>query len=127
MKKLGRGDRIDVRIKDALIVSPYKSYDEIKTFEIVSVDEYGYYLFIPVYFDLKDSVIADQYRCKRLNIDKKFLDENIVYIHEELISKINYILDGMMCCKCQDFYAMAEANQEDGTLICYTCRFSKYH
>jgi formylmethanofuran dehydrogenase subunit E len=31
-------------------------------------------------------------------------------------------LDGMFCCKCQQFYDFAEANQEDGSMICYSCR-----
>lgn len=30
--------------------------------------------------------------------------------------------DGCRCKKCKEFYPYAEANQEDGTMICYTCR-----
>lgn len=30
--------------------------------------------------------------------------------------------DGETCIKCKNFYPMAEANQKDGTLICYSCR-----
>lgn len=30
--------------------------------------------------------------------------------------------DGCRCKKCREFYPYAEANQEDGTLICYVCR-----
>lgn len=30
--------------------------------------------------------------------------------------------DGCQCKKCHTFYAYAEPNQEDGTLICYSCR-----
>lgn len=30
--------------------------------------------------------------------------------------------DGLVCKKCRDFYEFAEPNQEDGTLICYSCR-----
>jgi len=30
--------------------------------------------------------------------------------------------DGMMCKQCKKFYPYAEANQEDGTLMCYACR-----
>lgn len=29
---------------------------------------------------------------------------------------------GMACKKCKEFYSYAEANQPDGTLICYSCR-----
>jgi hypothetical protein len=35
-------------------------------------------------------------------------------------------IDGMFCCKCQQFYEFAEANQEDGSMICYSCRQSPY-
>lgn len=30
--------------------------------------------------------------------------------------------DGCRCKKCKEFYPYAQANQEDGTLICYVCR-----
>jgi hypothetical protein len=30
--------------------------------------------------------------------------------------------DGCTCKKCKEFYQFAEPNQEDGTLICYSCR-----
>jgi hypothetical protein len=35
-------------------------------------------------------------------------------------------LDGMFCCKCGQFYDFAEANQEDGSMICYACRQNPY-
>lgn len=35
-------------------------------------------------------------------------------------------LDGMFCCKCQVFYEFAEPNQDDGTLMCYSCRTNPY-
>lgn len=30
--------------------------------------------------------------------------------------------DGCFCTKCNNFYPMAQPNQSDGTLICYSCR-----
>lgn len=36
------------------------------------------------------------------------------------------IPDGMTCKKCQAFYEFAEPNQDDGSMICYTCRHSPY-
>lgn len=30
--------------------------------------------------------------------------------------------DGMACKKCRNFYHYAEPNQDDGTLVCYSCR-----
>lgn len=34
--------------------------------------------------------------------------------------------DGMLCTKCNSFYEFAEPNQEDGSLICYSCRNNPY-
>ncbi len=126
MAKLKPGDRVDCRIKEATIVSPYKDYDEIKTFEIVAIDKYGYYIYVPTYYYLKGTVKADKYKCRQFDIDKKFLGTDIFYIQENLICKISAIMDGMCCSNCGEFHAMASPNQDDGTLICYSCRFNPY-
>lgn len=122
MTQLKAGDRVDCRINFATIVSPYKEYDEVRTFEIVAVDAHGYYLYVPHYVILKDSIVADKSRCRHLGIDKKFLDEHIVYINTSCVARVVYILEGMSCACCQDFYPMAEANQPNGTLLCFSCR-----
>jgi len=126
MTKLKPGDRVDCRVKASTIVSPYKSYDEIKTFEIVAKDGHGYYLYVPHYYHLKDTKVADKHRCKELGIDKKFQDENIVYIQENLVAFVHDRLDGLACKICKEFYQYSSANQEDGSLICYSCRQNPY-
>ena len=126
MAKLKAGDRIDCKIKEAIIVGPYKEYDHIKSFEIVSADKRGYYLYVPPYLSLNETVKADIYLCKQLNIDAKFLDTQVIYIDASLIYKVRYIMDGMCCCKCQDFIIMAGPNQLDGTMICFSCRSNHY-
>lgn len=126
MTKLKPGDRVDCRVKASTIVSPYKSYDEIKTFEIVATDDHGFYLYVPHYYPLKGTVTADQYRCKNLGIDKRFLNENIVYIQGNLVSSVQSKMDGMVCRICRDFFPYAEANQEDGSLTCFSCRQNPY-
>lgn len=126
MAKLKPGDRVACRIKEAKIVSPYKDHDEIKTFEIVADDKYGYYLYVPPYLHLKGTVKADKWQCQQLGIDKKFLGVDILYIQGDLVAKVVSILDGMCCSNCGEFFAMASPNQEDGTLICYSCRFNPY-
>ncbi|KKN60284.1 hypothetical protein LCGC14_0533340 [marine sediment metagenome] len=30
--------------------------------------------------------------------------------------------DGMDCCKCNNFFQFAAPNQDDGTMICWSCR-----
>jgi hypothetical protein len=125
--KLKPGDVVSCRVRSAAIVSPYRTYDEIISFVIVAVDEHGYYLFVPYYLLLKETMIADQYKCRALGIDKRYLDENIIYIQENLIAAITSEQDGMACRVCKEFFPYAEANQEDGTLICFSCRANPYH
>lgn len=126
MAKLKPGDRVDCRVKDAIIVSPYKEYDEILTFEIVAVDKYGCYLYVPPYYFIKGTFRADTYQCRHLGIEKQFFNTEAIYIQENLILKVSAVLDGLRCCKCEEFFLMATPNQEDGTLICYSCRFNPY-
>jgi hypothetical protein len=126
MTKLKPGDRVDCRVKTATIVSPYRNYDEVKTFEIVAKDDHGYYLYVPHYYALKGTIVADVYCCKRLGIDKRFLNENIIHIQENMIANIRSRLDGMVCSICKEFYPFASGNQKDGTLICYSCRQNPY-
>lgn len=126
MPLLKPGDRVNCRIKSSSIISPYRNYDEIKTFEVVAVDNNGCWLYIPHYYQLKETVIADKYRCKTLQINNKFLNENIVFIQENMISSIKNVLEGQYCVFCGEFYAYAEGNQPDGALICFCCKQNPY-
>lgn len=126
MPKLKVGDTVSCRVKSATIVSPYRSYDEIKSFVIVAMDEHGYYLFVPHYFLLKTSFVIDKYKIKNLGINKKYLDENAVYIQENLVASVEARGDGMTCKICKEFFPYSVANQEDGTLICFSCRQNPY-
>lgn len=127
MTKLKPGDRVDVHINLYAIVGPYDpDYNEVKTFEVVAADRSGYYVYIPCYVMIKGSIAADSHLCKQLGIDKKFLNEQIIFIEERMINKINYIMDGCLCIKCQDFHYQALPNQENGEFICWSCRDNLY-
>jgi len=126
MAKLKPGDRVDCRVKEATIVSPYKEYDDVLTFEVIGIDQYGYYLYVPPYYFIKKTFTVDKYQCKNLGVDPRFLDVQAHYIQENMILRINSVLDGMKCCNCEEFYSMAEPNQDDGTLICWSCRKNPY-
>lgn len=126
MTKLKPGDRVDCRVKASTIVSPYKSYDEIKTFEVVAVDNHGVYLYVPHYYGLKGTFIADKQQCKTLGIDRKFLNEEVIYIQGNMVAAIHESIDGLTCKICKDFYRYAAPNQPDDTLICYSCRRNPY-
>jgi hypothetical protein len=126
MTKLKLGDRVDCRVKSSVIVGPYKDYDEIRTFQIIAKDKQGYYLYVPAYYTLKNTLRVDARQSKQLGIDIKFLDEEFIYIQGNLVLRVHSVLDGMRCSNCEEFYQMAEPNQEDGTLICYSCRLNPY-
>ena len=122
MAKLKPGDRIDCRIKEAEIVSSYKDYDQIKTFEIVAFDKGGYYLYVPPYLSLRNTFTIDEAQCKTLSIDLRFLNRKGVYIKGGMVYKVNMVFDGTKCCRCHDFVHMAGPNQLDGTFLCWSCR-----
>jgi hypothetical protein len=128
MTELRAGDRVDIRVKDAKLVSPYRGYDEIMTFEIVAIsdEDCGYYLYVPSYYVIRGTLVADQYVCKRLRIDKRFMGENIIHIDGNMIANVHARLDGTRCSKCQDFYPYAVPNQPNHTLICWSCRRNRY-
>jgi hypothetical protein len=126
MPKLKPGDTISCMVKDSAIVSPYVSYDETCSFVIVALDDEGYYLFVPCYYNLKNSVVADQSKCRKYQIDKKYLNENIVYISEKMIASVVKRDEGLNCKICNEFTRFAEANQKDGSFICYGCRLNPY-
>jgi hypothetical protein len=125
--KLKPGDKITCRVKDSLIVSGYAEFDEERTFEIIAADEYGYFVYVPEYVYIKNVTRITQYNIKALDINKKFIECFCIYVHESSISKVHSILDGMTCCKCNEFYNQAEANQEDGSMICWNCRNYRFY
>jgi hypothetical protein len=123
MTKLKPGDRVNCKIKADSIVSPYAGdYDETRTFEIIGKDQYGYYLYVPIYMYLKDAAPIDQDACDFLQINEKYIGEQIVYIAESMICKITSKIDGCSCSRCKEFFHMAEPNQPDGSMICWQCR-----
>jgi len=124
--RLKAGDTISCMVKASAIVSPYGSYDETCSFVIVAKDSEGYYLFVPCYQNLKNSVVADRYFCKKMLIDKRYLNENVVYISEKMIASIIKRDEGLNCANCREFVKWAEPNQEDGTFVCYGCRLNPY-
>ena len=126
--KLKAGDRISCKLKESVIVSPYDSYEDIRTFEIISVDFNleGYYLFVPAYIFIKNSAKIDNYNFRKLNINPKYIDEEYVFIGEKLVYEVSFILQGAFCKNCYNYSEYAEPNQDDGTLLCFSCRSVSY-
>ena len=75
------GDVVRCHIKDNEVVACYATqYDYTKDFTIIHCDLRGYYIRIPSYLFIKDSIKLDSYNYKTHNIDKKYLDDYVLYI-----------------------------------------------
>lgn len=121
--RLKPGDRVNCKISESKIVGPYDSdFDDERTFDIISIDDGGYYLFVPIYFNIKDSQKISHYDARDMGLDAKFIGEEYIYITPSMISKVHTILDGMFCNKCRNFKEYAESNQTDGSFICWYCK-----
>jgi hypothetical protein len=122
MTRLKPGDRIICKIKNSKIAHPQYSFDDEYVFEILVADDAGYYLHVPEYYNIKNMTEITQANYKKLDIPLKYVGSYVTYIFDTHVSSVHYILDGCMCAKCGEFYFYAAPNQENGTLICFTCR-----
>jgi hypothetical protein len=127
MTLLKPGDRVDCLIKSGIIINAYEAlYDEIKTFEIIASDHWGYFIYVPHYYFVKDLTKIDIYLLSQHQIDKRFLNENMIYIKENQIHKVVDLMQGSKCCKCKQFYIGEVSNKWDGTFICYKCSYNPF-
>lgn len=122
MDKLNPGDCIVCGIRGGHIASPLSSFDEEKDFEIIAKDYKGYFLYVPEYYNMADTIQVSAAHLKSLEINKKFLNCPMFYILDEDVLRVRRILDGKACSDCKQFYPFAQANQEDGKMICWPCR-----
>lgn len=122
------GDKVVCHIKDGVIVNTYDDdwQDEV-IFEIICTYGDGYLIYVPVGLFLKDSLILTKENFIKFNADKKFIGSDVYYITDYRITKVHSKLDGLCCVKCGEFYNYAAANQEDGTLICWSCKNYPYY
>jgi len=116
------GDKVVCKIKDARLVTTEYECDETRIFEIISSSYQGWHIYVPPYIVLKDTILVSERNAKSLGIDKKFIGWDCIFITSSFVVRVHEILDGMVCCKCNEFYAQSQPNQEDGTLICFSCR-----
>lgn len=122
MARLKPGDRVTCRVKGGRIVSSYSGYEEEKEFEIIAFDAKGYFLYVPDHYAVAGTTRVSPNNLNSLGIDRKFMDCSMIYITSSSIVRVYEKLDGLTCSECKEFYKYAEANQEDGTLKCWTCR-----
>jgi len=125
MTKLKPGDKISLKINGSKVVSPNSEYTEIRTFDIIGVDYDKYYLFVPDYMVISETIKIDRFNFKNYKIDPKFIGENALYIPENRIFKIISSLDGMFCDYCKDFYNYSVPNEGD-KFVCWSCKNHPY-
>lgn len=119
------GDQIYCLIKENRIVSSYSEADSKRVFEILAVDEHGFFIYTPDYLNIKDTQYVNINLVKLLNINTKFLNCLYTYISFDKVYKIHSLCDGCICARCNEFYTFATANQDDGGFLCWVCR--TYH
>lgn len=122
MIRLKAGDRISVKIENNKVVSPYSNYTSIGTFDIIGTDYYSdtYYVYIPHYILLSQTVKIDNYNYKKFDLLPKYIGENILVLHEKFINSIIHEVQGTFCLKCNENYPFANpSNNED--FICKSC------
>jgi hypothetical protein len=126
MNRLKQGDRIICKLRlNKIINADSTDFDEKRIFEIIGLDNYGYYVYVPHYFCLVSTSIVGLNDCKKYNIHSKFIGEEMIYISESLIFSIYSKLDGCFCSKCKDFFHQATA-PKDGHFICWSCKSNPY-
>lgn len=119
------GDSVVCRIKDSIIVSAYEDkWEEELVFDIMSMYEEGYMIYIPIDMYLRDCVHLTSSNHKKYNAEKRFIDSDAYYITDYKIIRIHRKLDGIRCMKCDTFCGMATSNRPDNKLLCWHC--SKY-
>lgn len=124
MARCSPGDSVVCHIKDGSIVNIYdEKWDDTRVFDIVSLYEEGYMVYIPISVIIKESISLTEANYKKFNASKKFVDSTVCYITDYRVISVHRKLDGLCCIKCGCFCSMAEPNQPDNkSLICWGCR-----
>lgn len=117
------GDQVICLIRAKAIVNASDlEYDLKAVFDVLTTYAEGLILYVSSDLQLDDCMFLNAYNCERFGLDKKFLGSLAYYITEYKVYEVYQQIDGLCCVKCKDFFPMAEANQSNGSLLCYSCR-----
>jgi hypothetical protein len=125
------GDTVVCRVRGNSIVSGgAPKWDAELEFKVIGysfVDEF-YIIFIPRYYDIKNSWVIEDGDLAEHCIKKHYKGKKGMAVQMDKIFKVKTPnnRDGVFCVKCGRFYDYAEPNQEDGTMICFSCRSNPY-
>lgn len=125
------GDIVYCRVRGNTLVSLDKKWDAEIPFEVIGKSPDGFYILsVPKYYNIRHSWKLEQSHMDDCNIKPHYKGKKVVAAPIGRICKIirntPVEQDGMICAGCNKFYYMAEANQSDGTLMCYSCRTHPY-
>lgn len=127
------GDHVVCKVKEGFITARHEKSDSKITLTIVGkliLDEntWEYVAYVPIYEvgQIKSTFKIRPELARRYGLDSKYIGESAITLRKNNITRISHRPDGMTCSNCDEFYDKAEANQEDGSLICYSCRQNPY-
>lgn len=116
------------------IVNSYEeNYEYTVSIKIIGVRENKYeaddfVAYIPDYELARIETIQkiDHFMCYEFGIHKKFLGDFFVEIKPKHILTKSYAADGLNCKRCQEYFAMSESNNDDGSFTCRSCRLNPW-
>lgn len=132
---MSSSDRFDIndivvcKVYEGLIVPKFDvTYDDKISFKIIGVKQNTwesdeFVLYVPEYElgRIKTSLHVSHHTCKQFDIDPRFIGEHMTFIRETHIASIEWRADGEWCVRCAEYFAWAEAQDENG-FTCLSCR-----
>jgi hypothetical protein len=94
--------------------------------DIISKTNVGWVMYVPNYITVPHAEKITEALSRKYGIDKKYHGGRMVVVGIDSVLDVIIRTDGTVCVGCKKFYPYAEPNQDDNTLICYSCRDNPY-
>jgi hypothetical protein len=94
--------------------------------DIISKTNVGWVVYVPSYIAVPHAKKLNEALARKFEIDKKYLGGRMIVVGIDSVHDVIIRTDGTTCIACKKFYPYAEPNQDDKTLICYSCRDNPY-
>lgn len=127
------GDHVVCKTRDGVLVARHERSDAKLTLTVIGrqlIDDgvWEYVAYVPEY---ESGTVSSCFRIRpqfaeNFGIQKKYVGELGLTFRRNNVMRLSYRADGLSCSKCEEFFRMAVGNQEDGTLICYSCKQNPY-
>lgn len=127
------GDHVSCKLKDGMIISRHEKSDDRIILAIcgrmyLEDSTWEYVAYVPEYESgqLKSTFRIRSEFAKRWEIHPKFVGELGITIRKNNIVRLVHRPDGMHCSNCDEFFDKAGPNQDNGEMICYSCRLNPW-